>query len=308
MQIIFTGSGEFGVATLGSLLEAGHEIVTVCTQPDRPAGRGRKMTATAIAQFAAEHSLPLIPTGNINAERLPPADLMVVIAFGQKIAPAVVDHPRLGSVNLHASLLPKYRGAAPINWAILRGETETGNSVIRLAQKMDAGSILAQSSLTIAELETAGELHDRLAADGAGLMRRTIDDLQAGRITEIVQDESRATVASKLSRKSAAIDWNSPAAENARKIRGLYPWPGCRVRMLDASGVERAHLTLVRARAIEGEGPRWHPGEISSHGAVACGDHAVDIIEIQPDDKRSMALSDYRRGNPWMPGMKLESI
>jgi len=308
MKIIFTGSGEFGVPTLAALLEARQEIVAVYTQPDRPAGRGRKLTPTPVAQFAGKNSLPLMPTANINAEHLPPADLMIVIAFGQKIAPTVVDHPRLGSVNLHASLLPKFRGAAPINWAILRGETETGNSIIRLAQKMDAGSILAQSSLPIAELETAGELHDRLAADGARLMLGTIEDLQAGRVTEIAQEESRATLASKLSRQSAVIDWNSPAAEISRKIRGLYPWPGCRVRMLDASGVEHARLTLVRARAVDGEGPRWHPGEISSHGAVACADHAVELIEIQPDDKRAMALSDYRRGNPWMPGMKLESI
>lgn len=135
---------------------------------------------------------------------------MIVIAFGQKIAPAVVDHPRLGSVNLHASLLPKFRGAAPINWAILRGETETGNSIIRLAQKVDAGDILAQSPLPIAELETAGELHDRLAGEGARLMVRTIQDLQAGPVTEIAQDESLATQAPKLSRQSAAIDWRFP--------------------------------------------------------------------------------------------------
>jgi methionyl-tRNA formyltransferase len=308
MRIIFTGSGEFGVPTLAGLLEAGQEVVAVCTQPDRPAGRGRKLTPTAIAQFASAHSLPVIPTGDINTERLPPADLMIVIAFGQKIAPNVVDHPRLGSVNLHASILPKYRGAAPINWAILSGETQTGNSIIRLAQKMDAGKILAQSSLSIGELETAGELHDRLATDGAQLMRRTIDDLLAGKIKEIVQDETCATLAAKLSRQIAVIDWTSPGIEISRKIRGLYPWPGCRVRLTDAAGDERARLTLVRARAVEGEGPRWHPGEITTHGHVTCADGAVELIEIQPDDKRSMSLSDYRRGNPWMPGMKLESI
>ncbi len=280
----------------------------VCTRPDRPAGRGRKLASTAIARFAAEHSLPLIRTADINAEQLPPADLMIVIAFGQKIAPAVVDHPRLGSVNLHASLLPKFRGAAPINWAILRGETETGNSIIRLAQKVDAGDILAQSPLPIAELETAGELHDRLAGEGARLMVRTIQDLQAGPVTEIAQDESLATQAPKLSRQSAAIDWRFPCSEISRKIRGLYPWPGCRVRLLDAGGVERARMTLVRARAAEGEGQRGRPGEITGDGSVACADGAVDLVEIQPDDKRSMALSDYRRGNPWTPGMKFDSI
>jgi methionyl-tRNA formyltransferase len=308
MQIIFTGSGEFGVPTLAALLESGHEIVAVCTQPNRPAGRGRKLTPTAISQFAASHALPLIPTGNINAEQLPPADLMIVIAFGQKIAPAVVDHPRLGSVNLHASLLPKYRGAAPINWAILNGETETGNSIIRLAQKMDAGNILSQSSLPIGETETAGELHDRLATDGARLMLRTVNDLNAGKVKEIAQDEAHATLAAKLSRQIAVLDWNSSVVNIARKIRGLYPWPGCRVRLLDAAGNERGRLTLARARAVEGEGPRWHPGEITTLGHINCSDGAVDLIEIQPDDKRAMSLSDYRRGNPWMPGMRLESI
>ncbi|MGD0461740.1 MAG: methionyl-tRNA formyltransferase [Tepidisphaeraceae bacterium] len=308
MRIIFTGSGQFGVPTLAALLEARQEIVAVRSQPDRPAGRGRKLTPTAIAQFALDRSLPLVRTDNINAQPLPPADLMIVIAFGQKIAPAVADHPRLGSVNLHASLLPKFRGAAPINWAILRGETETGNSVIRLAQTMDAGNILAQSPLPIAELETAGELHDRLATDGARLMFRTIEDLQAGRVTEIAQDDTHATPASRLSRQFAVIDWRSAAVEISRKIRGLYPWPGCRVRLLDVAGVERARLTLVRARPAEGEGPHRPPGEITTGGAVTCADGAIDLVEIQPDNKRSMALSDYRRGNPWMPGMKLESI
>jgi methionyl-tRNA formyltransferase len=250
----------------------------------------------------------VIRTVNINAEPLPPADLMIVIAFGQKIAPAIVNHPQLGSVNLHASILPKFRGAAPINWAILRGETETGNSIIRLAQKMDAGNILAQSSLPIGELETAGELHDRLATDGATLMCRTIDELQAGQIKEIVQDESQATIASKLSRQSAMINWTSSATEISREIRGLYPWPGCRVRLLDAAGGECARLTLVRARPAESEGTRWHPGEIAGDGFVTCAEGAVELIEIQPDDKRAMSLSDYRRGNHWMPGMKLESI
>src|SRR5437868_4198608 len=149
LRIIFAGSGEFGLPSLRALRDGGYPIVQVVTQPDRPAGRGRVLTATPIGAFAAASGLPLLKTANINAETLPPADVMVVIAFGQKIAPHVVDHSRLGSVNLHASLLPKYRGAAPINWAIIRGETTSGNSIIRLAQKMDAGAILAQSRVDI---------------------------------------------------------------------------------------------------------------------------------------------------------------
>ncbi|HEX4054549.1 MAG TPA: methionyl-tRNA formyltransferase [Tepidisphaeraceae bacterium] len=308
MRILFTGSGEFGLPTLAALLAAQHEIAAVYTQPDRPAGRGRKLAPTPIAQFALEHGLPLIRTPDLNSESLPPADLMIVIAFGQKISPEAAIHPRLGSVNLHASLLPRFRGAAPINWAILRGEIQTGNSVIRLAQKMDAGNILGQSTTPIGELETAGELHDRLAAGGADLMLQTMKDLQAARVAEVVQDDARATLAPKLSRQSAMIDWTFPAIEISRKIRGLYPWPGCRARLLDAAGCESAKFTLVRARVTEDEGPRWRPGEIMTAGAVACAEQAVEIVEIQPDGKRPMPLSDYRRGNPWMPGMRLESI
>ena len=307
MRIIFTGSGEFGVPTLGALLDAGHKIFPY-TQPDRPAGRGRKVTPTAVARFAEERGLNAIRTADLNAESLPAADLMIVIAFGQKIAPAAVNHPRFGSVNLHASLLPKLRGAAPINWAILRGDADTGNSVIRLAQKMDAGAILAQSRILIGEVETAGELHDRLAVDGVGLISRVIDGLSNGRVEEIPQDDSQATLAPKLTRESTMIDWTLPADEIARKIRGLYPWPGCRVRMLDAAGGETGRLTLVRARPADDEGPRWHPGEIAIDGFVACGHRAVEILEIQPDGKRPMTLADFRRGNPWMPGMKLASV
>ena len=308
MRIIFAGNGEFGVPTLGALLEAGQEIVAVYTQPQRWAGRGRTLTPTPIARFVQGSAVRLIQTPNVNDETLPPADLMVVIALGQKIAPAAANHPRLGSVNLHASLLPKFRGAAPINWAILRGESETGNSIIRLAARMDAGAILAQSRVSIGETETAGELHDRLAVDGARLMLQTVDDLHAGRAVEIPQDDARATPAPKLSREFSRIDWAVGAVEVARKIRGLYPWPGCRVRLLDAVGVEIARLTLVRARAGQGEGPRWRPGEITIAGQIACGDGAVEILDLQPDGKRPMSLSDYRRGNAWMPGMRLEAV
>lgn len=307
MRIIFTGSGEFAVPTLAALVRAGHKIFPY-TQPDRPAGRGRKLTPTPVAQFAREHGLTAIRTVDLNAEKLPAADLMVVIAFGQKISPGVVNHPRLGSVNLHASLLPKFRGAAPINWAILSGETITGNSVIRLASKMDAGAILSQSQTSIGETETTGELHDRLAREGVALVLRTIADLQSARATETAQDESLASLAPKLSRKSATIDWSVSANEIARKIRGMYPWPGCRVRLTDAAGAEAARLTLVRARVVGGEGPRWHPGEIAIDGCIACGEGAVEILELQPDGKRPMSPGDYRRGNSWMPGMKLESV
>jgi methionyl-tRNA formyltransferase len=308
LRIIFAGSGEFGLPTLGALLEGGHEIVQVVSQPDRPAGRGRKLTPTAVAQLGIDRGLPLIRTDDINGESLPPADVMVVIAFGQKIGERQVQHPRLGSVNLHASLLPKYRGAAPINWAIIDGERVTGNSVIRLASKMDAGAVLGQSRVEIGELETAGELHDRLAVDGAPLVLRVVEALANGTAVEMPQDDSQATLARKLSRESAAIDWTAPSVRIARRIRGLYPWPGCRVRIGDAAGAELARATLVRARAGRGEGSRWEPGEIMIDGLVAGGDGGVEIVEIQPEGKRPMPLAAYRNGHPWQPGMRLESI
>jgi methionyl-tRNA formyltransferase len=309
LRIIFAGSGEFGLPTLQALVDSPHEIVQVISQPDRPAGRGRKLTPTPIAHFAQERGLPLLTTADINAETLPPADLMLAIAFGQKIAPHQVDHARLGSLNLHASRLPKYRGAAPINWAILSGDTVTGNSVIRLARKMDAGRILAQSQVDIGELETAGELHDRLARDGAQLVAGVLQNLQAGHVQELPQDDSLATRATKLSRASTKLDWSGPADALARQVRAFYPWPGCRVRVLDAMAEEIGRLTLVRARPGPGETGRWRPGELQTTGHVtAGGDSAVEIIEVHPEGKRAMPLEAYRRGHPWLPGMRLESV
>jgi len=309
-KLIFAGSGEFGVPTLHALLAANYPIVQVITQPDRPAGRGRKLAPTPVALFAEKHALPLIKTDNINKESLPPADVMVVIAFGQKISEGVVHAPRLGSINLHASRLPKYRGAAPIHWAILSGETTAGNSVIRLANRMDAGAILGQSELTIGEVETAGELHDRLAIDGVPLVLRVLIQLVNDSAVETPQDESRATLAPKLSRETARINWNAPADQIARTIRGLSPWPGCRARVLDAAGGEVARLTLLRARPAPGEGSRWRAGEVTINGHVSAADGAgaVEILELQPEGKRPMSLDAYRRGHAWQPGLRLESI
>jgi methionyl-tRNA formyltransferase len=312
LRLIFAGSGEFGLPTLNALADAGHEIVQVVSQPDRPAGRGRELTPTPIASAALVAGLPLLRTADINREALPEADLMVVIAFGQKIADAVVKRPRLGSINLHASRLPKYRGAAPINWAILSGETLTGNSVIRLAQRMDAGAILGQSEVQITALETAGELHDRLAADGALLLPRVVVELATGLAVETPQDDALASLAPKLSRDVSKLDWSRPADEVARKIRGLYPWPGCRAALCDAAGDTVATLRLVRARPTptdaDDEGGRWLPGEINTTGFVQTGRGAVDLVEIQPDGKRPMPLADYRRGHRWCAGMRLISV
>jgi methionyl-tRNA formyltransferase len=306
VKIIFAGSGEFGAPTLRALLGAGHRIAHVFTQPDRPAGRGKKLAATPIGELAMELGLPLTRTANINAEPLPPADLLVVIAFGQKIAPAVVNHPRLGSVNLHSSRLPKYRGAAPINWAIINGDRSTGNSIIRLAEKMDAGAVLAQSELSIGDDETTGDLHDRLANDGAPLMLKLIEQLSDGTAVETQQDHAKATIAPKLSRQTANIDWNKSAFEIARLINGLSPWPGCRVKLMEGPQ-EIAAITLLRAKpgVIECSGAG---GMLHESGQLICGDgRTIEVIDLQPDGKRRMLLKDFRNSRPWRAGMQIIS-
>jgi methionyl-tRNA formyltransferase len=304
-RIIFAGSGEFGLPTLKALLQAGHEVTRVYTQPDRPAGRGRTLTATPIGAFAESQKLQLVKTANLNAEALPAADAMVVIAFGQKISEQAANHPRLGSVNLHASLLPKHRGAAPINWAIMRGDTVAGNSVIRLAQRMDAGPVLGQASTPIGELETAGELHDRLATEGAGLIAKVLGELSSGTQHETPQDESQASLAPKLSREASRLDFSRPAAELANQIRGMFPWPGCRVRLINPAGAESTRATLVRARALETSA---QPGTIDATGCIGTGTGSLEIVELQPEGKRPMTLSAFRNGHRWEAGFRVESV
>jgi methionyl-tRNA formyltransferase len=305
MKLIFAGSGEFGLPTLEALLAGGHEIALLVSQPDRPAGRGRVLTPTPIAKLALDRRLPLLRTADINRESLPPADLMVVIAFGQKLAEHQVHHARLGSINLHGSRLPKYRGAAPINAAIIGGETITGNSIIRVAPRMDAGAVLAQSSIPIGTLETAGELHDRLAQDGAPLMLDLLRRFDDGTVVEMPQDETQVSLAKKMSRQSAHIDWTAPAEQIARQIRGMYPWPGCHVRLIEESGREVSRATLVRARAADESGP---PGTILPSAHVAAGVGAVEIVELQPEGKRPMPLAAFRNGHHFAAGMRLESM
>lgn len=325
LKIIFAGAGEFGLPALEALIGGGHEIVQVFTQPDRPAGRGKKLSPTPIGELALSRNLPLTRTANINTEQLPPADLLVVIAFGQKIADSVIHHARLKAINLHASILPKYRGAAPINAAILAGEKVAGNSIIRLAQKMDAGAVLGQSQLQIGELETAGELHDRLSLDGATLVPRIVEELANGTVKEVEQDHSRATLAPKLSRESTRLDFTRSAEQLALRIRAMHPWPACRVRLMRGED-EVGRMSLIRARATtpppgtpargelvesrggQGGGHTADAGTIDADGQIITGNGRLEIVELQPESKRPMLLAEFRCGNVWDAGMRVESI
>lgn len=308
LRVLFAGSGEFGVPTLRALIASGCELPLVISQPDRPAGRGRQLTPTPISSLAMQHALPLLRTSNINSESLPDADVLVVIAFGQKVAPSVVQQPRLGSVNLHASLLPRHRGAAPVHWAILGGDELTGNSVIRLAQRMDAGAVLGTSAPRRVGLLTTRELHDQLADDGPEVVLRVLDQLQSGRALEVPQDESLATLAPKLDRDAARLDFARPAVEVARRLRAMYDWPGCRVRLLDRER-EIARLTLARADfTAVGTSPGAPPGTITADGAIATGSGVVRVLDVHPEGGRLMSLSAFRNGRPWSAGMRLEPL
>ncbi len=303
MRVVFLGSGEFGLPTL-KLLSEKHEVVGVVSQPDRPAGRGGKLTPTPIAAWAAQNlaGKPLIKPENVNEAEIPAKvrglgfDVMVVIAFGQKLAPPLLDGVR--AINLHASLLPRWRGAAPINWAVLGGDKVTGNSVISLADRMDAGLIYAQSRREIQLDSTAGELHDQLSADGPPLVGGVLDAFAAGTAVGQTQDESLKTRAPKLSREMAVIDFAGSPEECRRRINGLSPWPGVTVRFRGEG--------LKISKATIGEGSGGHAGAIldTAQGLVACGEGVLRLIEVQPPGKRAMAWRDFANGH----GVKSQEV
>ena len=282
-QVLFVGSGAFGEPTLKALA-ASSQCVGVVTATDKKAGRKQQLTPTPIGICAEALGLPCIKTDNINTE---PSihdfefDTMVVIAFGQKLSGDLIE--RYDAVNLHASLLPRWRGAAPIHAAIMHGDSVTGVSVITLANTMDGGLALASESTSIGAEETTGELHDRLALRGPELIERVIN----GEREDIVQDEALVTYASKLTRKDAVLDLSLPNNVVARHIRGLSPWPSCHLMI---GGVD---CKLLNAIAVNGEGKH---GEIIEGSRIACGKGAIEITELKPSGGKSMGWQEFCNG------------
>lgn len=301
MRLVFLGSGAFGVPTLRSLLEQ-HDVAMVVTQPDRPAGRGGRLKPTPIGQLAESAGAQVIKPERINRAEIidqvrgVQADAWVVIAYGQKLGPTLLDG--VFAINLHASLLPRWRGAAPIHHAVLAGDEETGNSVITLAEEMDAGDVLATTRRAIKPTQTTGELHDLLAEDGPEAVLSVLEAHHDGRVKRMQQDASRVTLAPKLSRADAEIDFTGSGQHCRAHINGLSPWPGCTV---DAAGVT---LKLLRAGPAEGSGA---PGELvdADNGVVACGTGAVQLLEVQPAGKKPMAFADFARGRELKVGAVL---
>ncbi|MHC5114645.1 MAG: methionyl-tRNA formyltransferase [Planctomycetota bacterium] len=294
MRLVFFGSGAFGLPTLRHLQRT-HDVALVVAQPDRPAGRRRTMTPTPVTAFAKDHGLPVLTPPNVNelavAEviRAIDTDAWVVIAYGQKLGQRLLADRF--AINLHGSILPKYRGAAPINWAMIDGETETGVSVITLVDRMDAGDVLAVRRTPIDPMETAGELHDRLSELGPEAIDETLDAWRTDTLTPRPQDEALATKAPKLSRADATVSFDQPAAAVRCRVHGLTPWPGCAVRVGDAT------LKLLRVRdepECEGDGT---PGEILADGRVRCAEGAVRLMSVQAPGGKAMTFGAYRRGH-----------
>lgn len=312
MRVLLFGAGEFGVPTFKHLHET-HQIVALVSQPDRPAGRKRKLTPAPAAQWAQETGIDVLKSDDVNTpefvsqieQRKP--DVAVVIAFGQKLSPELINAAGKLTVNLHSSLLPKYRGAAPINWAVINGEIQTGVSVIALAQKMDAGLIYAQAATPIDPLETAGELHDRLAALGPQAVAGVLDDLTHDRLKGIAQAPELATRAPKLSKADSIIDFTQDAQTLRNRIHGLTPWPGVSTfwhRQRDGQQLPAQPLFIRRVK-VSGSQPAstsTKPGSVLGNGTIACGQGTLELLEVQLPGKRLMAFEEFTRGNPLQPG------
>ena len=309
MKIAYLGSGQFGLPCLDALSHSGHKIVQIITQPAQPAGRGRKEKLTPVAEWAAENKVPVIEAPDVNSSEIIDKiksckpDLLVVIAFGQKIGKGVIGIAPKGAINVHASLLPKYRGAAPINWAIINGETETGISVITVAEKMDAGDILAQAKTEIGWDETAGELHDRLAKLAGPLLAATIDQIAANTAKYTKQDESKATRAPKLKKSDGFLNFSEPAELLRRKMLGLWPWPGATAIYKSKESGRSERVGLAKAEILRMANPKdVTPGTIDENLNVVCGKDRLQITQLKPENSRLMTFADFVNGRRVCPG------
>ncbi|MBD0326572.1 MAG: methionyl-tRNA formyltransferase [Pyrinomonadaceae bacterium] len=298
MRLIFMGTPEAAVPTLHRCLDDGHEIAAVWTQPDRPAGRGRKLAPPPVKEFALAHNLNVQQPAKIRTDEAlalfasADADAAIVVAYGRILPPSYLRAPHRGCINVHFSLLPNYRGAAPVNWAIVRGESLTGVTTMQMDEGLDTGAILLQRETKIGETETAPELMKRLAETGAGLLSETLAGLDE--IEPREQSEEKATFAPVLSREDGLIEWALDAFQIERRVRGFQPWPNA------YTSYQLGRLVIWRARA-EHNSHQFTPGEIiNARGdslIIACGVESVlHLQEVQPEGKRRMSVRDFING------------
>jgi methionyl-tRNA formyltransferase len=307
MKILFFGSPAFAVPSLAAVAQA-HQVVGVVTQPDRPAGRGKKLAAPAVKELALRLGIPVEQPPTLKApgvlETLAGygADAFVVVAYGRILSPALLALPPRGPWNVHGSLLPRYRGAAPIQWAIIRGERETGICIMRMEAGLDTGPVAARAALPINDDDTAGTLAPRLAALGARLLVDTLPAIAEGRVTLEPQDHARATLAPPLRKEDGLLDFRAPAEEVSARARGVDPWPG------PGAFLDGEPLKLFAPRVVEGEGePGVVLGMAPAGLVVACGRGAVAFAELQLPGRRRLAAAAVLAGRPIPPGTRLRS-
>jgi methionyl-tRNA formyltransferase len=319
MQVVFMGTPSFALPSLEKLLAHGHQILGVVTQPDRPRGRGKKIQPPPVKEFALSHGLAVYQPLHVKEPgfldvltRLQP-EVIIIVAFGQIIPPQIISLPPYGCINLHASLLPKYRGVAPIHRAIINGETKTGVTTMFINEKLDEGDILLQEIIPIREEDNAGTLHDRLAKQGADLLVKTLSLLVQGQLKPQPQDHSQATYAPPLRREDEIIDWSKSAQAIFNHTRGMDPWPGAKTTW------DERILKIYRVKINKPEiNPELHfltahkslPGQVLTASPdkgllVQTGEGQVWIMELQPEGGKRLAVQDFLTGNPISANQRL---
>lgn len=309
MRIVFIGSGVFAIPSFEALVDAGHQVAALVTQPDKEKGRGRAMAPPPLKPVALARAVPILqprrirePEIQAQLRELAP-DLQVVVAYGQILPRPVIEVAPLGTVNVHASLLPRYRGAAPIQWALVNGETETGVTTMLIDEGLDTGPVLLSRTTPIGDGETAPELETRLAQMGAAILLETITGLANGSVRPTSQDHSRATLAPLIRKEDGHIDWRWPAGTILGRMRGFTPWPGIFatlgghvVRVVTAHAVAGVHGAAGEVTRVDREGV-----------TVACGEGtALQLREVRPESRRTMAAADFARGARILPGARFE--
>lgn len=307
MKIVYMGTPDFAVGALQALIDAGHEIVLVVTQPDKPKGRGKEMQMTPVKQCAVANNIPVFQPVKIKEEeamaelRKYEADVFVVAAFGQILSKEILDMPRLGCYNIHASLLPKYRGAAPIQWVIIDGEKETGVTIMRMDEGLDTGDMASKAIVPITDTETGESLHDKLMEAGAKLIVDTLPQIEAGTITFEKQEDSLSCYAKMLNKSLGEIDWRQSGVLIERLIRGLNSWPSAYTKMNGKT------LKIWEAKVISNE-KNEECGVITQVNKdgfiVACGEGSLEITSIQLEGKKRVSVRDYLLGHALEAGMK----
>ena len=311
MRIIFMGTPEFAVPVLESLINSRHEVVAVVTQPDRPKGRGKNMQFSPVKECALAHNIPVMQPVNVSVPevidelRAYEPELIVVVAFGQFVTKKIREMPKYGCINVHASLLPKYRGAGPIQWAVINGEKESGVTTMYMCREIDKGDMLLKDTVALDPKETGDSLHDKLSMMGGPLLLKTIDQLENGSAVRIPQCEEESTYAPKLEKTMGNIDWTMDADRIERLVRGLNSWPGTftkihgkTVKIWDCDVVRQETLTENQAAAKPGTVIVSEKDQL----IVKAGNGALSLRMLQPEGKKNMTVDAYLRGYPIAQG------